>query len=50
MAFIFEYTEEPYMGLFEKVFGTHSSRELKKIAPVVQKIVALEEEYKKLSD
>ena len=38
------------MGLFEKVFGTHSSRELKKIAPVVQKIVALEEEYKKLSD
>lgn len=38
------------MGLFEKVFGTHSSRELKKIAPVVQKIVALEEDYKKLSD
>ena len=32
------------MGLFEKVFGTHSSRELKKIAPVVQKIVALEED------
>lgn len=38
------------MGLFEKVFGTHSSRELKKITPVLQKIVALEEEYKKLTD
>lgn len=38
------------MGLFEAVFGTHSSRELKKITPLVKKIVDLEDEYKKLSD
>lgn len=38
------------MGLFEKVFGTHSQRELKKITPIVNQINALEDEYKKLSD
>ena len=38
------------MGLFEKVFGTHSSRELKKIAPTVAKINALEPSFKALSD
>jgi preprotein translocase subunit SecA len=38
------------MKLFEKVFGTHSTRELKRIAPIVEKIEALEDEITKLSD
>ena len=38
------------MGLFTKLFGTRSSRELKKIQPMVDKILSLEEEYKALSD
>lgn len=29
------------MNLFEKVFGTHSERELKLIYPIVDKIVAM---------
>ncbi len=40
----------PKMGLFEKIFGNYSDRELKKITPIVNKILALEEEYKNLSD
>ena len=38
------------MGLFEKLFGTRSQRELKKIQPIVDKILALENEYKNLSE
>ena len=38
------------MGLFDKLFGTRSQRELKKIQPTVDKILALEEEYKALSE
>ncbi len=38
------------MGFFEKIFGTHSERELKRIYPIVDKIEALETEYEKLSD
>ena len=38
------------MGLFTKMFGTRSEREIKKIAPLVDKILALEEEYKALSE
>ena len=38
------------MGLFDKLFGTYSEKELKKIAPVVDKIEALEESYRALSD
>ena len=38
------------MGLMAKIFGTRSQRELKKIQPLVNKILALEEEYKALSD
>ena len=29
------------MGAFEKIFGTHSERELKRIRPLVDKIEAL---------
>ena len=37
------------MGLFTKLFGTRSEREIKKIMPLVDKILSLEEEYKALS-
>ena len=37
-------------NLFEKIFGTHSERELKTIEPIAAKIEALEDEYKALSD
>ena len=38
------------MGIFSKLFGTRSQRELKKIQPLVDKILQLEEEYKNLSE
>ena len=38
------------MSLFEKVFGTHSEKELKKIYPIVDKIEALDESMQALSD
>ena len=38
------------MSLVEKIFGTHSDRELKKIYPIVDKIEALDESMQKLSD
>ncbi|KGM96236.1 preprotein translocase subunit SecA [Clostridium novyi A str. 4552] len=38
------------MGLFEKIFGTYSSRELKKIIPIINKIDSYDEEFKKLTD
>ena len=38
------------MGLFEKIFGTHSQNELKRIYPIVDHIEALEPEFQKLSN
>ena len=38
------------MGLFSKIMGTHSQRELKRIYPLVDKIEALGPEMEKLSD
>ncbi len=38
------------MGLITKIFGTRSSREIKKIQPTVDKILALEPEYTALSE
>lgn len=38
------------MGLMEKIFGTHSEREIKRLVPIVDGIEALEPEYEKLSD
>ena len=38
------------MGLITKLFGTRSQRELKKIQPMVDKILSLEEEYKNLPE
>ncbi len=37
-------------GIMEKLFGTYSQRELKKIQPLVDKVLSYEEEYKELSD
>ena len=37
-------------NFFTKLFGTHSSHELKKIYPIADKVDALEEQYKKLTD
>lgn len=38
------------MGLFDKMFGTHSERELKRIMPIVEKIEALRPTMQALSD
>ncbi len=38
------------MGLVSKLFGTRSQRELKKIQPLVDKILSLEEPYSKISE
>ena len=38
------------MGLFTKMFGTYSDRELKSIYPIVDKIEAMADEYKAMSD
>ena len=38
------------MGLFGKIFGTYSEKEVKRVMPIVQKINGLEEEISALSD
>jgi len=38
------------MGFFKNLFASYNEKELRKIAPTVAKIEALEEEYKALSD
>ena len=38
------------MGLLEKIFGTHSQRQLKEIDGIVRQIEALEDEYRSMSD
>jgi len=38
------------MGLFDKLFGTRSQREIKRIQPLVDKVLSLEDEYRNLSD
>ncbi len=38
------------MNLFEKIFGTHSDRELKIIRPIVDRIVSMKDEMTKKSD
>ncbi len=39
-----------HMGLMKKLFGSHSDRELKKIYPIADKVMALDETYGKLTD
>lgn len=38
------------MGLLEKIFGTHSENELKRIYPIVDRIEAMDEDMQKLTD
>ena len=38
------------MGFFKKLFGDYSTKEVKRVMPTVNKVLALEEEYKKLTD
>ena len=40
------------MGLFKNIFGAnaYSNRELKRIEPIKNKVLELEEEFQKLSD
>ena len=38
------------MGFIEKIFGTHSENELKRIYPIVDRIDSLEPEFQALSD
>ena len=38
------------MGLFDKIFGTYSEKEVKKIKPIVERINSLENEIQVLSD
>ncbi|WDU82559.1 preprotein translocase subunit SecA [Caloramator sp. Dgby_cultured_2] len=38
------------MGLLEKIFGTHSEREIKRLMPIVDKIESLEKTMEGLSD
>lgn len=38
------------MGLFKKIFGSYSSKEVKRIMPIVDKINSLEPEMEKLTD
>ncbi|MBR3438791.1 MAG: preprotein translocase subunit SecA, partial [Clostridia bacterium] len=38
------------MGLFTKIFGNYSEKETKRIAPLRDRVLELEDEYSKLSD
>ena len=38
------------MGIFDKIFGSRSQREVKKLQPIVDKIIALEDQYRALSE
>ena len=38
------------MSLFTKIFGDYSTKELKRVRPIADKVLALEEKYTKLSD
>ena len=51
MPCIWHFVEEYIvMGLMDKIFGTHSEKELKKIYPIIDKIEALDSTMQKLSD
>ena len=38
------------MGLFSKIFGSYSDKELKRIRPIADKVIALESKYSALTD
>ena len=38
------------MGLLKKIFGDYSAKEVKRVVPIKNKVLALEEAYAKLTD
>ena len=38
------------MGLLEKVFGNYSQKEIKRLQPTVNKVLALDEKFSAMSD
>ena len=38
------------MGLIKKIFGDYSTKEIKRLKPKMEKVLSMEEDYKKLSD
>ena len=38
------------MGFLEKIFGSYSEKELKRIQPIVDRVLALEEEFRGMDD
>ena len=38
------------MGFLDKLFGSYSDRELKKIYPIAKSVMALEDEYAAMTD
>ena len=38
------------MGFINRIFGSYSSKELARIEPIKNKVLALDEEYQQLSD
>ena len=38
------------MGIFERIFGSYSKKELARIEPIKNKVLDLEDEYKSMSD
>ena len=38
------------MSLIKKIFGDYSSREVKRVMPLQKQVLALDEEYQKLTD
>ena len=42
--------EVKLMNVFEKIFGTYSDREIKRVVPIAKKVMTYDEAYTKLSD
>ena len=38
------------MGLFKAIFGNYSEKEIKRIRPLLDKVLSYEEQYRALSD
>ena len=38
------------MNIIQKIFGTHSQNELKRVYPIADAVMALDEDMQKLSD
>ncbi len=45
-----KYVKGNTMSILDKIFGTHSDRELKKLHPIADKVLALEEQYAAMTD